>query len=73
MNNDEMYMIRISNGDILNYVGYAVDVELDTISVLSGWNWIGFILDQIPPGERKSGMPLSVEIPAPVKITTRED
>src|SRR5262245_55460172 len=35
-------------------------------------NWIGLFLDQIPPGERKSGMPHSVEIPAPVNgATTR--
>src|SRR5271170_1503589 len=30
-------------------------------------NGIGRFLVQIPPGERKSGMPHSVEIPAPVK------
>ena len=31
---------------------------------------IGFILVQMPPGERKSGIPHSVEMPAPVKGTT---
>src|SRR3954454_4357873 len=31
---------------------------------------IGRILVQIPPGERKSGMPHSVEMPAPVNGTT---
>src|SRR5690349_14637907 len=30
---------------------------------------IGFILVQMPPGERKSGMPHSVEMPAPVNGT----
>src|SRR5689334_16367179 len=33
-------------------------------------NSIGRILVQMPPGERKSGMPHSVEIPAPVNGTT---
>src|SRR5215467_14332996 len=32
-------------------------------------NRIGWFLVQIPPGERKSGMPHSVEMPAPVKGT----
>src|SRR5262249_47968564 len=32
-------------------------------------NGIGRFLVQMPPGERKSGMPHSVEIPAPVKGT----
>ena len=32
---------------------------------------IGFILLHTPPGLRKSGMPLSVEMPAPVKTTVR--
>ena len=31
---------------------------------------IGRILVQMPPGERKSGMPHSVEMPAPVNGTT---
>src|SRR5215475_4410921 len=35
-------------------------------------NGIGRFLVQIPPGERKSGMPHSVEIPAPVNGTTTE-
>ena len=33
-------------------------------------NSIGRILVQMPPGERKSGMPHSVEMPAPVNGTT---
>src|SRR6185437_11846648 len=32
-------------------------------------NGIGLYLVQMPPGERKSGMPDSVEMPAPVKAT----
>ena len=34
------------------------------------WNWIGFIRLQTPPGLRKSGIPDSVDIPAPVNTTT---
>src|SRR5579864_1191267 len=34
---------------------------------------MGAIFVQMPPGERKSGMPLSVEIPAPVKTTARQE
>ena len=34
---------------------------------------IGSIFVQTPPGERKSGMPDSVEIPAPVKTTARRE
>src|SRR5689334_15307174 len=34
---------------------------------------IGFILVQMPPGDRKSGMPHSVEMPAPVNGTTASD
>src|SRR5580692_5415226 len=34
---------------------------------------IGFIRLQTPPGLRKSGMPDSVEIPAPVKTTVRAE
>src|SRR5882757_11189661 len=33
-------------------------------------NGIGRFLVQMPPGERKSGIPHSVEMPAPVKGTT---
>ena len=36
-------------------------------------NSIGLYLVQKPPGERKSGMPHSVDTPAPVKITARLD
>jgi len=32
--------------------------------------YTGLAFDQIPFGERKSGIPLSVLIPAPVKATT---
>src|ERR1700722_911172 len=32
---------------------------------------MGLVRDQTPPGERKSGMPLSVLTPAPVKTTHR--
>ncbi len=34
---------------------------------MNSLKWMGFILVQMPPGERKSGMPDSVEMPAPEK------
>ncbi|MBC8197683.1 MAG: T9SS type A sorting domain-containing protein [Candidatus Marinimicrobia bacterium] len=37
-----MYLINIQNEFTLEMVGYAVDVELDTVNVSTGWNWIGF-------------------------------
>ncbi|MFQ6676545.1 MAG: FlgD immunoglobulin-like domain containing protein, partial [Fidelibacterota bacterium] len=43
LRNESMYQIRISNLDTLELVGYAVDVEKDTIPVVSGWNWIGYL------------------------------
>src|ERR1700761_9326257 len=42
-------------------------------SAMKSWNMIGFIRLQTPPGLRKSGMPDSVDMPAPVKITPRRD
>src|SRR5277367_4988061 len=36
-------------------------------------NSIGFIRLQTPPGLRKSGMPDSVDMPAPVKTTVRDE
>ena len=38
----KMYKLRISASDTLENIGYAVDVELDTIIILEGWNWIGY-------------------------------
>ena len=37
-----MYLIRLSDPDTLEMIGYAVDVETDTVSIVSGWNWIGY-------------------------------
>ena len=41
--------------------------------VLSEATSIGSYLSQSPPAERKSGMPLSVEMPAPVRTTAYSD
>ena len=38
----KMYKLRIANADTLENIGYAVDVELDTIGISEGWNWIGY-------------------------------
>src|SRR5579872_5200315 len=40
-------------------------------SPTNSWNRIGLMRLQTPPGLRKSGMPDSVEMPAPVNTTTR--
>ncbi len=42
LNHQTMYLLKLLNEDALEMVGYAVDVELDTIDVLTGWNWIGY-------------------------------
>lgn len=54
LRSEPMYQIRISNPDTLETVGYAVDVEKDTIPVVSGWNWIGY-----PP---QTGMDVDVAL-----------
>ena len=41
-NNRSMSMMKLANADTLEMVGYAVDTELDTIEITSGWNWIGY-------------------------------
>ncbi|MEA3288347.1 MAG: LamG-like jellyroll fold domain-containing protein [Candidatus Marinimicrobia bacterium] len=43
LNNRSMYQIRLSQADTLEMVGYAVNVELDTIEVASGWNWVSYM------------------------------
>ncbi len=43
LNNTSMYQIRLAESDTLEMVGYAVNVELDTISVASGWNWVAYL------------------------------
>ena len=39
----EMYKLRISADDTIDYVGSKVDPGLHPIPIDSGWNWIGFI------------------------------
>ena len=36
------YKLKLENLDTLTRVGFAVDVELDTIDIGVGWNWIGY-------------------------------
>ena len=42
IDHQQMYKIKLQNLDTLTRVGYAIDVELDSIDVNVGWNWIGF-------------------------------
>jgi len=46
LRNESMYLIKLSHRDTLRMVGYAVDVETDTIPVVKGWNWIGYLPQQ---------------------------
>ncbi|MBC8478950.1 MAG: hypothetical protein H8D46_00685, partial [FCB group bacterium] len=46
LNNHEMYMLHLADPGTLEIVGYPVDIELDTIAVTSGWNWISFTPQQ---------------------------
>jgi hypothetical protein len=36
------YLLKIAGQDTLNTVGFPVDVELDTIQINEGWNWVGY-------------------------------
>jgi hypothetical protein len=42
VNHQKTYLLKISNQDTMATIGYAVDVELDTIDIVEGWNWIGY-------------------------------
>ena len=42
LSHQKAYLLRISDQDTMATIGYAVDVELDTIDIFEGWNWIGF-------------------------------
>ena len=32
----------MANQDTLTRIGFAIDVELDTIDISTGWNWVGY-------------------------------
>ena len=38
----QMYKLKLTDLDTLEMIGYAVDVELDTVKINTGWNWVGF-------------------------------
>ena len=40
--NESMYLINLTNPDEMEMVGYPVNVELDTVKVVPGWNWVGY-------------------------------
>ncbi|MFH1250479.1 MAG: LamG-like jellyroll fold domain-containing protein [bacterium] len=42
LDNSSMYLIKLARADTLEMIGYAVDVEKDTIRIVKGWNWIGY-------------------------------
>ena len=43
INNRDMYLIKLTNIDILEVVGRAADPLMNKIDIMSGWNWIGYI------------------------------
>jgi hypothetical protein len=43
LNNDQSYLIYITNKDTLEYKGLAIDPDTLPISVAQGWNRIGFV------------------------------
>ena len=42
IDHQQTYMIRMANQDTLTRIGFAIDVELDTIDISTGWNWVGY-------------------------------
>jgi len=42
MSHQKAYLLKISDQDTMATIGYAVDVELDTIYIVENWNWIGY-------------------------------
>ena len=46
LDHQKTYLLNISNQDTMTTIGYAVDVELDTIDIVDGWNWIGYTPQQ---------------------------
>ena len=41
--NTQMYMIKVSNPDTIRFVGKIVDPTTTSITINSGWNWIGYV------------------------------
>ncbi|MBU0558558.1 MAG: T9SS type A sorting domain-containing protein [Bacteroidetes bacterium] len=42
LNSKSMYMMRLAKKDTLEIVAYPANVETDTISIVKGWNWVGY-------------------------------
>ncbi|MEA1973218.1 MAG: hypothetical protein U9N34_08000, partial [Candidatus Cloacimonadota bacterium] len=38
-----MYLMSVAETDTLEIVGYPINIETDTISVVEGWNWISYL------------------------------
>jgi uncharacterized protein (TIGR02145 family) len=43
----DMYMIKLSEKDTLDFTGNPVDINTNQVSIKNGWNWIGY-LPQLP-------------------------
>jgi len=46
LDNSLMYLMKLAEADTMEMIGYAVDVEKDTINIVKGWNWIGYTPQQ---------------------------
>ena len=42
LDNQSTYLLKLDGADTLTRIGYPVDVELDTITINEGWNWVGY-------------------------------
>lgn len=42
LDTQSMYLMRLTEKDTLEMIGFPTDVEKDTLKVVSGWNWIGY-------------------------------
>jgi len=43
IDNSNAYFLKSANDDVLELTGDAVNVELDTLFIVKGWNWISYL------------------------------
>ena len=47
INNTDMYKIHLENPDVITFSGMPSDLFNTSINIFSGWNWIGYIPNEI--------------------------
>ena len=45
----ELYKIKVQNSNMSKFTGKAVDLDTTTIELSSGWNWIGYMPQEVSP------------------------